>query len=245
MPTTDMISGQTTVEFPPVYYNAPVSRPVEVSLGESGADLQAELTSGAPYFKILSKKVVAPSGWPDGKQPVEKGQGQQPPPLPYTAQVTVVAEVPKGASLARGPFTATLVITGLRSKATVTLKATLYGTIIGKMSITPATVVPGQPVQIEVLDTFGKPISDPAVSVTVQGVPGNSRWEQYATAGTRTLCAVASNGTITETATTDHLSAQRLLGVDDRPQPRAAGDPDLERGDRTDERRDQRRLLVR
>ena len=84
---------------------------------------------------------------------------------------------------------------------TLALEATLYGTIIGEVSVTPSIAAPGQPVQIEVLNTLGEPISDPAVSVTVQGVPGSSRWEQYSTAGTRTLGAVASNGRITETGT--------------------------------------------
>jgi len=82
----------------------------------------------------------------------------------------------------------------------VELKATLLGTIIGKLSVQPTTVVPGQPVQIEVLNALGEPLSDPAVSVTIQGIPGASRWEQYAAAGTYSLHAIASNGTLRATA---------------------------------------------
>ena len=129
----------------------------------------------------------------------------------FTAHVTVTVAVSRDASLQPGPITGTLEITYVPRlipgsapetvTQTVALEATFYGTIIGTVSVTPPTVVPGQPVQIEVLNTLGEPISDPAVNVTVQAVPGASRWEQYATAGTRTLAAIASNGAITETAT--------------------------------------------
>ena len=214
--TTSQIGESGSLMFPAVYYDAPVSQSVEVPLIGTEPPT-AVITSGSAYFTVASSVVktgqITPpppsSDLPGGKHPGVVTGGPQ---LAFTGHVTVTVAVSRGASLQPGPITGTLEITYPRlipgftpEMVTVTetfaLGATFYGTIIGTVSVTPPTVVPGQPVQIEVLNTLGEPISDPAVSVTVQAVPGASRWEQYATAGTRTLAAIASNGAITETAT--------------------------------------------
>jgi len=202
---TSQASQSGSLLFPAVYYGAPVSQSVDVALG-STRTMTVIITSGSPYFTVASSVIqttvgslpVTPAPAP-AIVPTEQNIGR----------ATVTVSVSEGFPLQPGPITGTLEITYAREGTpgpamvteTFTLEATFYGTIIGEVSVTPPTVRPGQPVQIEVLNTLGKPISDPAVNVTVQGVPGNSRWEQYATAGTRTLFAIASNGAITETAT--------------------------------------------
>ena len=204
--------------FTPVYYDSPASQVLEAGIAVSklGSSppppMSAEITSGAPYFKI-SGNVMTASGGLTGRPATGTG-GVRPSTTPeiaaaqgssveidYVGRITVTVTVPKGAPLKPGPIAGTLEVARPEGKTTYALEATFYGTIIGKITVTPETVTPGEPVQIEVLDTLGTPVSDPAVSVTVQGVPGSSRWEQYPTAGTRTLFVTASNGPITETAT--------------------------------------------
>jgi hypothetical protein len=231
----------TSVTFPPIYYDTPVT--CVATVGDPGHQIvtklfsgsiplpvTATITAGGPYFKVSAVTYGddnSPPSWGSGWETKVADQGSggaaggnQPVGpggvLPIVAQtgdtaiVSVTVEVPTGSPLPLGALTGTLVIAGRYDETTtapstpgwtktVTLNATLYGAIIGKVSVQPETVVPGQPVQIEVLNSFGEPISDPAVTVTIQGIPGNSRWEQYATAGTRTLCVVASDGERIET----------------------------------------------
>ncbi len=116
------------------------------------------------------------------------------------AQVTLQLLVPSGASVSPGPWQGTVSVTGVTGVQQITVRATFYGTIIGSVSVEPAIAAPGGPVHLQVLNTLGKAIDDPGVYVTVQGVPGASRWEQYATPGTRTLSVIASTGSLFETA---------------------------------------------
>jgi hypothetical protein len=81
-----------------------------------------------------------------------------------------------------------------------TVSAPAAGKLIGSVTVQPATVRPGEPVLVEVCDPSGKPISDPAVNVILQGVPGVSRYFQFPAAGTVTLLASATQGQTTETA---------------------------------------------
>jgi hypothetical protein len=199
-----------TAEFPPLYYDCPVTLLVlDVPVAGLVEWPSATITAGAQYFTVTEVTAsplppVRLGGTPPGGQrlPAVQPGGQ---PVNATVQVLVTAEVPAGAGAPIGPLTGTLQLSGntLNNEVTplyeVELHATLLGTIIGEVSVQPATVVPGQPVQITVLDSLGALISDPAVTVTVQGIPGSSRWEQYATAGTSSLLVTASNGTRTET----------------------------------------------
>lgn len=73
-------------------------------------------------------------------------------------------------------------------------------TLIGSVKVTPTSVQPGQPVLVEVCDASGKPISDPTITVIIQGVAGSSRYFQFTTAGTVTLGITAAQGTATQTS---------------------------------------------
>jgi Carboxypeptidase regulatory-like domain len=196
---------QSSAAFPPVYYDSPVTMMV-LGVEIAAHDLvTATITAGAPYFSVsqvaVIDPVVLPVPGPGGGQPAVTG----PIGVPESVKLSVTVNVPAGASLPLGPLagTAELVVKTVAGLVTasyeVELQATLLGTIIGQVSVQPATVTPGQPVLIEVLNTLGEPLTDPAVTVTIQGIPGASRWEQYATPGTRTLSVIASDGKLTET----------------------------------------------
>jgi len=73
-------------------------------------------------------------------------------------------------------------------------------TLIGKVTVQPETVVPGQPVLVQVLDPTGKLISDPTITVNIQGVPLASRYYQFAAVGSYNLFVTAKRGALTETA---------------------------------------------
>lgn len=72
--------------------------------------------------------------------------------------------------------------------------------LIGSVKVQPTSVQPGQPVLVEVCDASGKPISDPTITVIIQGVPGSSRYFQFPTAGTVTLLVSATQGKTSQTA---------------------------------------------
>jgi hypothetical protein len=74
--------------------------------------------------------------------------------------------------------------------------------LIGSVSVTPAQVAPGQSVLVQVLDTSGKPYAaGSGVTVAIDGIPVNSRYYQFATAGTRTIGVYAAGNGQTETST--------------------------------------------
>jgi hypothetical protein len=209
---------QTSLTFPGIYYNSPVTLVVEVAVPEESLELHptVTITAGAPYFKASASEVVpvpvpplpperdpAALGGVGGGEPRPEAEqpGSLPAPSGGTLSVSVTVDVPEGASAPLGPLTGTLVVSGASGPVEiVSLDATLLGTIIGKLSVQPATVAPGQPVQIEVLNALGQPLSDPAVSVAIQGIPGASRWEQYANPGTYSIYAIASDGPLRATA---------------------------------------------
>jgi hypothetical protein len=66
--------------------------------------------------------------------------------------------------------------------------------LTGSVTVQPPSVQPGHPVLVQVCDATGKPISDPTVTVIIQGVPGSSRYFQFPVAGTITLGISASQG---------------------------------------------------
>jgi hypothetical protein len=78
------------------------------------------------------------------------------------------------------------------------LTATYLGKLIEKVVVQPQTVAPAQPILVQVCDATGKSVSDPSVTVTIQGVPASARYIQYPTVGTRTLIIRASRGTPSE-----------------------------------------------
>ncbi len=83
---------------------------------------------------------------------------------------------------------------------TVADKVTSIGALIGKVTVQPETVAPGQPVLVQVLDPLGQVISDPAITVIIQGGPASSRYYQFAAVGTHKLFVSATKGALSETA---------------------------------------------
>ena len=73
-------------------------------------------------------------------------------------------------------------------------------TLIGSVKVTPTSVQPGQPVLVAICDASGNPISDPTITVIIQGVPGSSRYFQFPIAGTVTLSITAAQGKVTQTS---------------------------------------------
>jgi len=212
---------QTSLTFPEVYYDSPVTLVVQVAIPWEGNEFTppVAITAGAPYFTASAGQMVwlhtpPPDTPPAAGDPVapvgvggtgphpEAGQpGLTVEPPGGNLSVSVTVAVSTGAPAPLGVLTGTLVVGASSNPVeTISLDATLLGTVIGKLSVQPATVLPGQPVQLEVLNALGGPLSDAAVSVTIQGIPGASRWEQYAAAGTYSIVAIASNGTLRATA---------------------------------------------
>lgn len=77
----------------------------------------------------------------------------------------------------------------------------MANTLIGSISVQPATVRPGQPVLVQVCDLSGKPYTaESAVTITIQGVEATSRYYQFSTPGLRKFTAQAVQGNISETA---------------------------------------------
>src|SRR5262249_11781537 len=91
-------------------------------------------------------------------------------------------------------------LSGSSGKTSADLAGSYLGPLIGKVTVTPSTAAPGQPVLVQVCDTQGKPVTNPDVTVTIQGVPAASRYLQYAAPGTRKLVVRASRGASSETA---------------------------------------------
>jgi hypothetical protein len=74
--------------------------------------------------------------------------------------------------------------------------------LIGSVSVEPATVQPGQPVLVQVLDGSGKPYtSDSPVVVSINGVPVARRYLQFVGTGRYTLQVRAVSGSSSEMAT--------------------------------------------
>ena len=74
--------------------------------------------------------------------------------------------------------------------------------LIGSVSVEPATVHPGQPVLVQVLDGSGKPYtSDSPVVVSINGVPVPRRYLQFVGTGAYTLQVRAVSGSNSEMAT--------------------------------------------
>jgi hypothetical protein len=74
--------------------------------------------------------------------------------------------------------------------------------LIGTVKVTPPQAVPGQSVQLQVLDPTGNPYTaNSNVIIALDGVPVPSRYYQFPTAGTRTISVYAAGNGTTETAT--------------------------------------------
>lgn len=72
-------------------------------------------------------------------------------------------------------------------------------TLLGPVTVQPATVRPGEPVLIQACDTNGKPYAENSgVTIAIQGVPAVSRYYQFSTAGTRKLTVRATKGSVDE-----------------------------------------------
>lgn len=217
-------SQPVAASFPPMYYNSPVTQMVlgiDISADDS---LTAAITAGAPYFAVSAIDVCnwinVPIGQPAPGNPVVGISDLRPPlmkrqlsppvatsdgvkPLSVTkgqyARLWVTALVNKGAALSPGTFTGTAKLTGASVTNTLPLQGSYRGSLIGKVTVLPETVAPGQPVLVQVLDSGGKPVADPNVTVTIQGVESSSRYYQFPTVGDRTLIVNALCGTLSET----------------------------------------------
>jgi hypothetical protein len=116
------------------------------------------------------------------------------------ARLWVSVNVPKGSPLAPGAFAGTATLSGNFGRSSANLSGEYLGPLIGEVVVAPVTAAPGQPVLVQVCDAQGKPVTDPRVIVTIQGVPAASRYLQYVAPGKRTLAIRASRGASSESA---------------------------------------------
>ena len=205
-----------------MYYDSPVSQVAFGFTSPQADSLTASITAGASYFKVSKIDVcnwieVPVGGPPDGKPtgalpeiairrvlgpPVATSDGVTPlhvGPGQY-ARLWVTADVPKDAGLAAGKFTGTAVLKAQSGMTwTGTLDGTYLGTLMGKVIVQPETVAPAQPVLVQVCDASGNPLSDPTVTVTIQGVPASARYHQFPAAGSYNLIVRAVRGPLSET----------------------------------------------
>jgi hypothetical protein len=213
-----------------MYYDTPVDQPVLGFQVKSEDSLTASVTAGSPYFEVSKiaayeqvHTIILATGL--GEAPVHLGD-LSPSPIhqpilrPTSKLIAtsngvtplvvfpgqqvglwVRAYVPKGA-LPPGKFTGTVLLKGKSSTKTVTLEGTYLGTLMGKVVVQPETVVPGQHVLVQVWDASGKPLSDPTVTVTMQGISGTTRYYQFPTVGSRNLVVRAVRGSLSETTQT-------------------------------------------
>ena len=199
-------------EFPPMYYDSPVTQVVARVPVKGAGEVEAEITAGGEFFKVdrVQVKVIddalaelAGGGrLPIGSGPghtVGNGDGTTVPRPGRVAELSVTAEVPKASAPAPGPFSGTVVVTGPGVNQMVQLGGAYLGTLIGQVTVQPKTAVPGEPVLVRVLRGDGELQSDPAVTVSIAGVTAVSRYYQFPTAGTRTLTVLATRGALRET----------------------------------------------
>jgi hypothetical protein len=219
-PTAAQSSVTFEATFPPMYYDSPVNQMVNGFNATADDSLTAAITAGSPYITVSAidvcewvlesdddsdpsdghhkpivhrRRVLSdPIATSDGVRPLDVKKGQH-------ARLWVTAKVPKGASLPPGKLTGTVVLRGKSLTHTGTLTGTYLGTLMGKVLVQPSTVVPGQPVLVQVEDAFGKPLSDPSVTVTIQGVMATARYHQFPTVGNRNLVVRAVRGALSET----------------------------------------------
>src|SRR5690242_4893095 len=149
-------------EFPPIYYDSPVTQVVARVPVKGAGEVKAEITAGGEFFKVdrVQVKVI------DDALAELGGRGRP----GRLAELSVTAEVPKASAPAPGPFNGTVVLTGPGVNETVQLEGTYLGTLIGQVTVQPKTAVPGEPVLLRVLRGDGELQSDPAVTVNIAGV---------------------------------------------------------------------------
>jgi hypothetical protein len=147
------------------------------------------LAGEAPTSK---KQLSVPVASSDGVKPLAVKQGQY-------ARLWVIANVPQDATLPAGKFSGSATLTGKSATNRVALNGTYLGALIGQVIVQPATVAPGQSVLVQVCDASGKPVADPTVTVTIQGVEATARYYQFPTAGNRNLVVRAVRGALSET----------------------------------------------
>jgi hypothetical protein len=202
----------SSVGFGVLQKECPVQKPVILITADADDSVTAAITAGASYFAISKIEVCnamvrpgaigqkqaigLPSGTvatSDGTKPlaVKTGQCVQ---LWVTANLSQDVVVP--AELAGAAE-----LKGSKLSKSVSLTAVPAGQLIGKILVQPQTPAPGESVLVQVCDATGKPLSDPSIVVTMQGVPATSRYYQFATAGNRTLVIYAARGQIRETTT--------------------------------------------
>jgi hypothetical protein len=221
---------EAAATFAPFYYDTQITQTVLAFDATASDTLTATITAGSPYFTIKSLTVsnlisapttpshpiaineveragVLASGSAPGVStslsgPVETSDGATPIPVKQGqyVQLQITANVPKGSSLPAGKFTGTVVVSGQTTNESVPLNGTYLGSLIGKVTVQPATVSPGQSVLIQVNDAAGNILSDESISVAIQGVPCKSRYYQFPTIGSRNLIITAVRGALSESA---------------------------------------------
>ena len=186
-------------EFPPMYYDSPVTQLVARVPVKGAGEVEAEITAGGEFFKVdrvqvkvIDDALAEPRGGGGYRSAAARGTGRQRRPddgakARRVAELSVTAKVPKASAPAPGPFNGTVVLTGPGVNQTVQLGGAYLGTLIGQVTVQPKSAVPGEPVLVRVLRGDGELQSDPAVTVNIAGVTAVSRYYQFPTAWTRTL----------------------------------------------------------
>jgi hypothetical protein len=223
-PDNNNNTSQATPTFPPVYYNSPLTQMVFGADITAADNLTASITLGSPYFSISALDVcnwVSSPVWPTNpvaniptalanvgvshpgqnlSAPVATSDGTKPlavKPGQYV-RLWVTLDVPKGSSLPLGKVSGSASIVGKSINLSATFNGTYLGTLMGKTVVEPPSVVPGQPVLVQVCDAAGNPISDPSVTVSIQGEPISKRYFQFPTVGNRTFFVTANRGSLSE-----------------------------------------------
>ena len=167
--------------------------PVDTGVGELPRAVHQVPSSVHPQPPRVTRHLSDPVATSDGVKPLAVKTGQ-------FARLWVTANVPKGSPLSPGGFAGIATLLGNFGKSSANLSGTYLGPLIGKVVVAPQTAAPGQPVAVQVCDAQGKPVADPRVTVTIQGVAAASRYLQYAAPGKRILAIRASRGASSETA---------------------------------------------
>jgi hypothetical protein len=163
--TTISIPPYPQTAFPPTFYDSPVTQLVPAFNATASDSLTAEITAGAPNLQVTSMEVC---NWVEVRLPPDKGtilsvggtetsgstkvrsapvassNGRTPLTVQSKqyVQLFVTASISKGSTMAAGRFTSTVTVTGKSPTSAAQLTGTYLGTLIGKVTVRPATVVP-------------------------------------------------------------------------------------------------------
>jgi hypothetical protein len=215
--------------FSPMYYNSPETQLVASMNVVADDTVTATVQSGAQFIQTIQVKVynwvheitepppipppkggggqielVIPRGPLILSGPTSTSDGTTPLAVKKNQCILVYATavIPNGLLSAPGGFGGSILIKGTAISDSVAFSGTYLGTLIGSVVASPASLAPGQSTSIQVNDANGKPLSDPSITVIIQGVVSSGlRYLQFPTAGNRSLFVTASRGTLVESKT--------------------------------------------